>query len=395
MGISDKILAAAFLLTLLSPNAGAQDSPIRLPVVSDEGAEYVSLFGIVNALNLDASFDIITQRGRLYRGPRIAVYQVGMAAMLVNGQLWKYPYPVKRLKGDVLMPAPFCPDIMGSFYPEYSCARRGDIYLLSPVDIGARTDRRDLPIDKIKAAPPRKDRIGFIVIDPGHGGKDPGAIGKGGTKEKWITLAIARTIRQELSRRLTGTKIVLTRDSDKFIELGKRADIGNSYLRENVNGIFVSVHVNASISPRISGFETYFLSQNPSNEEARATATLENNVIILENNARKKTYDDVEHMEALMFTTQIQKESFLLAESIQSGIDNSISEFKSRGVRKADFFVLRGSLMPAALVEVGYITNKKEASSLNHSGHQARMAEGITEGIIEFMKKYDALIKNK
>ncbi len=85
--------------------------------------------------------------------------------------------------------------------------------------------------------------------------------------------------------------------------------------------MFVSIHVNASISPRVSGFETYYLSQNPSNDEARATAALENNVVVLEEKSHRKSYDDVEHMEAFMLTAQIQREKRLLAECIQSGMD--------------------------------------------------------------------------
>ena len=95
-----------------------------------------------------------------------------------------------------------------------------------------------------------------------------------------------------------------------------------------------------------------------------------------------------------MLTAQIQRESALLAECIQSGIDRSTSEFKSRGVRKADFFVLRGSLMPAALAEIGYITNPREAQHLTKAAYQEKVARGIGEGLVSFIKKYNRMIKN-
>ena len=166
-------------------------------------------------------------------------------------------------------------------------------------------------------------------------------------------------------------------------------------LKNNVNGIFVSIHANASISSKISGFETYFLSQNPTNEDARTTAALENNVVILEDRSRRKSYNDVDLIEALMITTQIQKESAMLAQHIQKGMDKRIWEFKSRGVKKADFFVLRGALMPAVLVEMGYMSNRRELSYLKKTGYQRKVAEGIGRGIIEFIKKYNKMIKNK
>jgi len=159
----------------------------------------------------------------------------------------------------------------------------------------------------------------------------------------------------------------------------------------------LSIHVNASISNKISGYETYFLSQNPTNDDARNTAALENNVIVLEEKSgrSKKRYDDVDYIEAMMLTTQIQKESSLLALSVQRGMSKSNRIFKSRGVRKADFFVLRGVLMPAVLVEVGFITNMKESKYLQSRSHQMKIAEGIADGVSEFIKKYNRMIQNK
>jgi len=242
--------------------------------------------------------------------------------------------------------------------------------------------------------PPARDRICFIIIDAGHGGKDPGAIGRGGLYEKSITLGVARSLEGYLKENLKGVRIVLTRQSDRFIELATRTKMANGHLRENENGVFVSIHVNASISPRISGFETYYLSQSPSNEEARATAALENNVVVLEEKSHRKSYDEIEHMEAFMLTAQIQRESALLAECIQSGMNGAATGFKSRGVKKADFFVLRGSLMPAALAEIGYITNQHEAQQLKKAACQEKIARGIGKGLVTFIKKYDQMIKN-
>ncbi|HOP62089.1 MAG TPA: N-acetylmuramoyl-L-alanine amidase, partial [Spirochaetota bacterium] len=124
------------------------------------------------------------------------------------------------------------------------------------------------------------------------------------------------------------------------------------------------------------------------------TATLENNVIVLENNGKKKKkYDDLDYIEAMMLTTQIQKESSLLAESIQKQLDLKISEFKSRGVHKADFYVLRGALMPAVLVEIGFITHKKESQYLKKDIYQEKIAQGVSEGVLNFINKYNKMIE--
>jgi N-acetylmuramoyl-L-alanine amidase len=152
--------------------------------------------------------------------------------------------------------------------------------------------------------------------------------------------------------------------------------------------------VNASITSKVSGYETFFLSQNPSNEDARSTAALENNVIVLENTPGKKSsYNDVDYIEAMMITTQIQKESSALADSIQRGMTKKNRAFSSRGVKKADFFVLRGVLMPAALVEIGYISNAREAKYLTTKSHQEAIAEGIAEGVKSFISRYHRLIR--
>jgi N-acetylmuramoyl-L-alanine amidase len=389
----NRLALVLFFLFIFSHSMADNGS---VPVVDIDGDEYVALSDLGRVNGLDSSFDIITQRGRFYRGTSTAVYQVGLSAVLFNGALKKYPRPVLRKAGDVLFPAAFAEDLLHGFYPHWTVSRKDRLVVFSAAEPGPRetpANGKALPRQKTEA-PPVRDRIGFIIIDPGHGGRDPGAIGRGGLHEKKITLGVASRLEGYLKANLKGVRIVLTRRSDKFIELATRTKIANGHLRENENGVFVSIHVNASISPRISGFETYYLSQNPSNDEARATAALENNVVVLEEKSHRKSYDDIEHMEAFMLTAQIQRESALLAECIQSGIDSRITEFKSRGVRKADFFVLRGSLMPAALAEIGYITNSREAQQLTKAAYQEKMARGIGEGLVSFIKKYNQMIKN-
>jgi N-acetylmuramoyl-L-alanine amidase len=381
----------AFLGVLSASTSGKGD----IDVITLDKREYVSLYDFIKLFSVDNSFDVVTGRGKLYNKSDVSVYQIGFSVILVNGALEKSEYPVIRRRGEILFPTGLFESLFIHFYPHVKIKRENKRYTFYEEGIETGIDRFTARDRKPFVNRKDSDRIGFIIIDPGHGGKDPGAIGKGRLREKFITLNVARFLSSFVKKKLKNVKVVLTRGSDRFVELGKRTEIANKMLKNNVNGIFVSIHANASISRRISGFETYFLSQNPTNEDARTTAALENNVVILENSSRRKSYNDVDLIEALMITTQIQKESSLLAQHIQKGMDKRISEFKSRGVKKADFFVLRGALMPAVLVEMGYMSNRRELGYLKRTGYQRKIAEGIGTGIIEFIKKYDKMIKNK
>lgn len=371
----------------------------NLKIIEAGNKKYVSMHDLTNSLNFQNSFDIITGRGKLFLKGAVAVYQTDLSIMLINNKLIKTQYPVIREEGDVLFPLYFFEKIIDELYPGHTYTQKQNIiYLMdksAAVEAPPKQTLKENKEQKPKEImpPSAADKITFLIIDPGHGGKDPGAIGKGGVKEKRITLKIAFYLEEYLKTRLKSIKIQSTRKSDQFIDLSRRTEIANKLLSKNENGLFVSIHVNASILPSVSGFETYFLSQNPSNEEARATAALENNVIILEENSKRKKYNDVEHIEAIMLTTQIQRESNSLANMIQKYLDKKISESSSKGVKKADFFVLRDALMPATLVEVGYISNSKELKKLIQGDYQKKIAQGIGDGIIQFIKDYNKNIK--
>ncbi|HNR87852.1 MAG TPA: N-acetylmuramoyl-L-alanine amidase [Spirochaetota bacterium] len=394
-----RCLAAALIVFICLPRtplSPSRSDSVSLPIVRIDAREYVSLHDLVAALRIDTSFDIITQRGKLYRDSRVAVYQVGFAVALANGALVRAAYPVTRKNGEVLIPEALFRGMFSRLYPDRDITRAESAFTVTRPRDGTPRDRtKPDDRDRVDPADRRKDRIGFIVVDAGHGGHDPGAIGRGRIKEKTITLKVARALERHLRAQLPGVTVIMTRTGDSFIELGRRTEIANRQLKSNTNGIFVSIHVNASIARRIAGFETYFLSQNPTNEEARTTAALENNVVILEDRSRRKSYNDVEYVEALMLTTQIQKESALLSKTILREMKATMRPARPRGVKKADFFVLRGALMPATLVEIGYITNAGEAQQLTRPEYQRRVAAGIGNGVIEFIKKYNTMIKIK
>ena len=383
------IITLALAFIFIFPDPASSEG---IPIVRINNADYIPLAEIIASFGFEHSFDMVTQKGKLYRKNHNAVYSVGLSVILVDGSLYKSAQPVRRSRGKILIPLDAGQHIIQNLEPGLRVRRRGDAVVAEKGE-----GEGQIPDQNQLQQKSSKDRICFIVIDPGHGGKDPGAVGKGGLEEKDITLKVSQLLAKKITMKLPTLKIFMTRKDDRFIELSQRTGFANKMLRKNENGVFLSIHVNSSLSNRIAGYETFFLSQNPTNEEARNTAALENNVVILEEKSKssKKIYDDVDYIEATMITTQILKESSELADSIQEGQAKKIKLFSPRGVKKADFFVLRGVLMPAALIEIGFITNKKEAQYLRKSSHQELIAEGIADGVELFIKKYNSHLNLK
>ncbi len=223
----------------------------------------------------------------------------------------------------------------------------------------------------------------IVVIDPGHGGKDSGAIGYKKRKEKNLVLKIAKLLKKELTKR--GFIVFLTREKDRFLELKERTKIANSYNAD----IFISIHAN-SVSPfkknrkKKYGFETYFLSDSRS-EEAKDVAELENKAYI----------NQMKYYTKNMFLSLLDREKQIasnkLAIDLQKGVLARLSttKFKVRdgGVRKAPFWVLVGTLMPSVLVEVGYLSNKKEADRLFTPSYQKFLVKGLADGVESYFQK--------
>lgn len=219
-----------------------------------------------------------------------------------------------------------------------------------------------------------------VVLDAGHGGKDPGNMGNG-YKEKDIALSIVLKIGKELEK-YQNIKVVYTRDSDVFIPLEKRGKIANDAHAD----LFVSVHCN-SHSSQAQGTETFVLGlhRNPTNFEV---AKKENSVIYLEENY-EVTYEgfDPNSPESFIGLTIMQEEyldqSILLADLIQKRFTNDLHKV-NRGVKQAGLIVLHQTYMPSVLVETGFLTNNQEGAYLNSSSGQQKMAGSITKAIIDY-----------
>jgi N-acetylmuramoyl-L-alanine amidase len=235
-----------------------------------------------------------------------------------------------------------------------------------------------IPLDAL----PSGENVKTVVIDPGHGGRDTGAIGPSGVKEKDIVLDLGLRLKRLIEESL-GLKVIMTRSEDVFVPLEERTAIANRYKAD----FFISLHVNAAPKSRAVGFETYFLSREPSDRGARASAIRENMVLSLEGVGP----EEQRGLKAVLWDlaqTFYVRESSELAELLLNEL-GQILKVDNRGVKSAPFFVLIGAAMPSVLVEVTFITNPKEERKLERDGYRQRVAEALLAGIAKFKTRYE------
>ncbi|MDP2682855.1 MAG: N-acetylmuramoyl-L-alanine amidase [Deltaproteobacteria bacterium] len=223
-------------------------------------------------------------------------------------------------------------------------------------------------------------KIKRIVIDAGHGGKDPGAIGKNGLREKDVVLKIVKGLKESLAKE-TGVEIIMTRDDDRFIELEERTAIANTKEAD----IFISVHANASFNRKARGVETYFLNLT---NDARAIR-----VAARENAVSTKKMSDLQYILNDLMKTAKTNESSRLAAAVQgslvSNLKTKYSDIKGNGVKGAPFYVLVGTHMPSILVEVSFISNPTEEKRLADNGYIQEIVAGITSGVNRYVKEME------
>ncbi len=222
-----------------------------------------------------------------------------------------------------------------------------------------------------------------VVIDPGHGGRDPGAVGPAGTYEKNRTLEIALLVRDMLQMRLPGVRVVMTRTTDEYVSLGARTRLAN----RNRADLFVSIHCNASTNRDAYGFETFFLSRARTSD-ARTVELLENQVVDLEEGPVSPE-DPLSFILADMAQSIFLSNSSSVASVIQDRLSTAFPAARNRGVKQAGFHVLRGAYMPSVLVEVAFISNPSEERDLLSLGFRFRAAQAIVDAITNYSEGVD------
>lgn len=227
-------------------------------------------------------------------------------------------------------------------------------------------------------------KVGTILIDAGHGGKDPGALktykidGKDVTiREKDINLKVAKFLYDKLKSAYPEKNIILTRDKDIFLELSERTDMANNVkVEKNEAVIFISIHVNSSLNKTSSGYEVWYLSQDYRRNVLDKTSIDADNSIHSILNA--------------MLEEEYTTESIMIAKFISDGLKNAIGdESKSRGIKEEDWFVCKNSNMPSVLVELGFVSNEKEALLLNDDKYLKKVTLGLYNGIAAFITHFE------
>ncbi len=215
-------------------------------------------------------------------------------------------------------------------------------------------------------------KLRVVVLDPGHGGHDPGAMGRSGSREKDACLDIALRARASLKRMAPDLQVRLTRDSDRFVSLHQRTEIANDLDAD----LFVSVHNNASLNRASHGTQVFFYDSNASNKAAADLAHREN--------------EDANYLEILMTdlgkSGPVRDQSIGLASHIQDSLSNQLGT-KERALSYAPFYVLARTKMPAVLIETAFITNSREEQLLASAQFRQRVADGIARGILTYRVK--------
>jgi N-acetylmuramoyl-L-alanine amidase len=227
----------------------------------------------------------------------------------------------------------------------------------------------------------------LVVLDAGHGGHDSGAMGPSGVMEKDVVLDVTRRVARMVEGGL-GVKVVLSRDSDVFVPLRERTNFANKQGAD----LFVSIHANAHPQAVSEGVETYFLSSEASDNAARQVAATENNVVQLESPASRRQGDILKSILWDLAQSEFQEESSFMAETVQDSMSKSLN-LVSRGVKQAGFYVLGGAAMPAILIEVGFVTNRKEEKKLATPEYREALARAIYAGLAEYKRRYDQRLR--
>lgn len=214
-----------------------------------------------------------------------------------------------------------------------------------------------------------------IVLDPGHGGKDPGAIGIGGVAEKDLVLSIARKLARKVKTEM-GVQVVLTRSDDRYVPLEDRSAMAN---KEDAD-LFISLHMNASPNDEARGIETYYLDNTTDEAAIRLAAR--------ENRTSRRNISDLQFILSDMTQNMKLEDSITLAHRLQGalvgGMGKVMADVKDLGVKKALFHVLVGARMPSVLVEMFFITHRIEGRAMSREDYQDAMVEALFEGIQKF-----------
>jgi N-acetylmuramoyl-L-alanine amidase len=338
------LLFAFYLLTFF----GCATVPTReaLPVYHINGTAYFPLVSYSDLRNIDLQYDTFARTVSLSKDSHKIDLRAGDNLVLVDGKPQHINHPVEIYQGTVVLPYQFKEQVLDRLFKE--------------------------PYPGRKAALPSFE-IRKIVIDAGHGGNDPGTIGRRGSREKDINLDIAKRLNRVLSSE--GVTVIMTRNSDRFIPLPVRVEIAN----KSGADLFISIHSNANRVRSLNGVEVYYVS-TAVNDSKRAYAAAKSAALNLDDASFASHSLNLKAILWDMIYTSARAESIELSRSLCRSIGDTL-DARIIGVKGARFEVLRGARMPAVLIEVGFLSNYNEERMLGNSYYRQRIAESIAQGI--------------
>jgi N-acetylmuramoyl-L-alanine amidase len=340
-----------------------------IPAWGSRGTLWISLQAAVEYLGGNTSWHAVTHKA-VVKGPsgRRTVITLGYPkAVVERNRFVRLPHCPRMHKGRVLI----SPEALVIIWKQLD----NQIPLYDP---GARTFKLG------KAAAPRKGGNqqtkpvsrpsgvkGLVVVDAGHGGKDPGAVGPSRLKEKVVTLEVAKQLAYFL--RQHGLKVIMTRTDDRYISLKERADIANRAQAE----LFVSIHANASRNRKACGSQVFIYNREASSRKAAETARLEN--------------QDANYLEIIKddLRQSVHESASINAAGLVSQEYEKIGGLEVRRIERAPFYVLAKSYMPSILVETAFISNRKEESRLRSRAFCRKLAQGISKGLKQYYREKD------
>ncbi len=345
-----KKLNILFLIIFLLSGCATIPSGENIAVYSIAGVTYYPLVTLCDLRGVDLQYDTFLRTVYLSKDAKHVNLRAGDALILVNDNIMHLNSPIDIYQGTIVVPRQFKEQVFDILFKRPALARRRP---------GA---------GKIK--------LKKIVIDAGHGGNDPGAIGRGGLREKDVNLDIARRLSVLLKEE--GVQTVLSRSSDRFIPLSTRVNIAN----KSGADLFVSIHSNANRSRSLSGFEVYYVAPSVS-DSSRAVLTARTASLNLKDAVFANNSQDLRAIVWDMIYTNNRAEAIELSHALCRIMDSSI-DANILGVKGARFQVLKGIRMPGVLIEIGFVSNLNEERLLKTSAYREKLAEGILEGIRDY-----------
>jgi N-acetylmuramoyl-L-alanine amidase len=335
-----KSLLKYFLVTIL----------FSIGVFLTAAQDAIPLSKLGEKLSATISYDPMTKTGLIEKSGQFASFSVGQAEILWNWKLIRKTVAPYEDKGTILCPPEFVNEVI-----DY---------------IGAQAAKKN-----------SKFTVAAILVDPGHGGKDTGAIGEfKGLRllEKNINLIVAKHVVELLRSKFPERKIMITRTGDTYPTLDERVNMANrTKLASNEAIIYISIHANASFNKTAKGFEVWYL-----NPQYRRT--------LVDAGTAKEKGTDIAPILNSMMEEEFTTESIILAKNVYDRMSETIgSQSPPRGIRAEEWFVVKNAKMPSILIEMGFVTNPEEAKLLSTDGYLRKIGDAIYNGIVDFIDQLE------